>query len=62
MDQYQSMNFQDDDESEISLLDLLYHILRRWRSLLLIAVLFCALLGGFKLVKGVRTLGSTDLK
>lgn len=62
MDQYQNVNFQDDDESEISLLDLLYHILRRWRSLLLIAVLFCTLLGGFKLVKGIRTLGSADLK
>lgn len=62
MDQYQSVNIQDDDESEISLLDLLYHILRRWRSLLLIAVLFCMLLGGFKLVKGIRTLGSADLK
>lgn len=62
MDQYQSVNIQDDDESEISLLDLLYHILRRWRSLLLIAVLFCTLLGGFKLVKGIRTLGSADLK
>ena len=62
MNQYQSVNIQDDDESEISLLDLLYHILRRWRSILLIAVLFCVLLGGFKLVKGIRTLGSADLK
>ena len=62
MDQYQNVNFQDDDESEISLLDLLYHILRRWRSIVLFAVLFCALLGGFKLAKGIRALGSTDLK
>ena len=62
MDQYQSMNFQDDDESEISLLDLLYHTLCRWRSILFFAVLFCVLLGGFKIVKGIRTLGSADLK
>ena len=62
MDQYQSVNFQDDDESEISLLDLLYHILRRWRSILLFAVLFCVLLGGVKLVKGILTLGSADAK
>ena len=62
MDQYQNVNLQDDDESEISLLNLLYHILRRWRSIVLFAVLFCALLGGFKLAKGVRALGSTDLK
>lgn len=62
MDQYQSVNIQDDDESEISLLDLLYHILRRWRSILLFAVLFCVLLSGFKIVKGISTLGSADLK
>lgn len=62
MDQYQNVNLQDDDESEISLLDLLYHILRRWRSILLFAVLFCVLLGGVKLVKGILTLGSADAK
>lgn len=63
MDQYNNTYItSEDDESEISMLDLLYHILRRWRSILLIAVLFCALLGGFKLVKGIRTLGSAALK
>lgn len=62
MDQYQSVNFQDGDENEINLLDLLYHILRRWRSILIFAVLFCVLLGGFKLVKGISTFGSADLK
>lgn len=62
MDQYQNISFNEEDESEISLLDLLYHILRRWRSILLFAVLFCVLLGGFKLVKGLGTLGSDDLK
>lgn len=63
MDQYNNTCMtSEDDESEISLLDLLYHILRRWRSILLFAVLFCVLLGGFKLVKGIRTLGSADLK
>ena len=62
MDQYQNISFNEEDENEISLLDLLYHILRRWRSIILIEVLFCVLLGGFKLVKGIRTLGSADLK
>ncbi len=63
MDQYNSTYItNEDEESEISLVDLLYHILRRWRSILLFAVLFCVLLGGFKLVKGIRTLGSVDLK
>lgn len=63
MDQYNNTYItNEDDESEISLLDLLYHILRRWRSILLISALFCVLLGGFKLVKGISTLGSADLK
>lgn len=61
MDQYQNMKFQD-DEIEINLLDLLHYILRRWRSVLVCAVLFCVLLGGFKVVKGMSTLGSADLK
>ena len=61
MDQYQNMKFQD-DEIEINLLDLLHYILRRWRSVLVCAVLLCVLLGGFKVVKGISTLGSTDLK
>lgn len=61
MDQYQNMKFQD-DEIEINLLDLLHYILRRWRSVLVCAVLFCVLLGGFKVVKGIGTLGSADLK
>lgn len=63
MDQYNNTYItNEDEESEINLLDLLYHILRRWRSILLFAVLFCLLLGGFKLVKGISTLGSADLK
>lgn len=61
MDQYQNMKFQD-DEIEINLLDLLHYILRRWRSVLVCAVLLCVLLGGFKVVKGIGTLGSADLK
>lgn len=61
MDQYQNMKFQD-DEIEINLLDLLYYILRRWRSVLVCAALLCVLLGGFKVVEGIGTLGSADLK
>ena len=61
MDQYQNMKFQD-DEIEINLLDLLHYILRRWRSVLVCAVLLCVLLGGFKVVKGIGKLGSADLK
>lgn len=62
MEQYESAYFPEEDENEISIFDLLYYILRRWRSILISAVLFCTLLGGFKLVKGISTLGSADSK
>lgn len=62
MEQYESAYFSEEDENEISIFDLLYYILRRWRSILIFAVLFCTLLGGFKLVKGISTLGSADSK
>lgn len=61
MDQYQNISFNEEDESEISLRDLLYYILRRWRKLLVCAICFCALLGGFKLVKGFSGLKSGDI-
>lgn len=60
MDQYQNTSFNEEDESEISLHDLLYYILRQWRKLLVCAICFCALLGGFKLVKGFSELKSGD--
>ena len=34
-------------EEEIDLKDLMLHILYRWRSVLMIAVLVCALAGGY---------------
>lgn len=62
MDQYQNSYLQEtDDECEISIRDLLYYVLRRWRSLFLMAIACAALLGGFNLVKGISTLGSADL-
>lgn len=61
MDQYQNTSFNEEDESEISLHDLLYYILRQWRKLLVCAICFCALLGGFKLVKGFSELKSGDI-
>lgn len=60
MDQYQNISFNEEDESEISLRDLLYHILRQWRVILAAAVLFCILLGGFTLIKGFGELKSGD--
>ena len=61
MDQYQNISFNEEDESEISLRDLLYHILRQWRVILAAVVLFCILLGGFKLIKGFSELKSGDV-
>ena len=61
MDQYQNISFNEEDESEISLRDLLYHILRQWRVILAAAVCFCILLGGFNLVKGINELKSNDM-
>lgn len=61
MDQYQNISFNEEDEGEISLRDLLYHILRQWRVILVAAVCFCILLGGFKLVKGLNVLKSDDM-
>lgn len=52
----------EDDKSELSLLHLLYYVLQHWRSLLAGAFVFCILLGGFKLVKGLGALESVDLK
>lgn len=60
MDQYQNISFNEEDEGEISLRDMLYYILRQWRKLLMCAICFCALLGGFKLVKGFSELKSGD--
>lgn len=60
MDQYQNISFNEEDEGEISLRDLLYYILCQWRKLLVCAICFCTLLGGFKLVKGFSELKSGD--
>lgn len=63
MDQHNSTYItNEDDESEISLMHLMYYVLRHWRSLLAGAMVFCIMLGGFKLVKGLGALGSVDLK
>ena len=40
-------------EQEIDLRDLMFYIVKRWRPILLIAVILAALMGGYKLYKGV---------
>lgn len=40
-------------EQEIDLRDLIFYIVKRWRPIFLIAVIFAALIGGYKLSKGV---------
>ncbi len=45
------MGCKEEYEQEIDLRDLLFHILYRWRSVLLAAILVCALTGGYGVVK-----------
>lgn len=40
-------------EQEIDMKDLMFYILKRWRPILLIAVILAVLMGGYKLCKGV---------
>ena len=47
MDSYQNY------EQEIDLKDLMFAVLRRWRPIILIAIIFALLLGGFKAVRGL---------
>lgn len=61
MDQYQNISFNEEDESEISLRELLSYILRQWRVILVSAIFFCVALGGFKLAKGLNELKSNDM-
>lgn len=42
-------------EREIDLKDLLFHILYRWRSILVVGCIFCLLLGGYRVMKNVKT-------
>ena len=51
----------EDDEREISIRDLLYYVLRHWRSIFLVSVVACILLGSFKVVQGLHALGRTDI-
>ena len=48
-------------ENKIRLADMMYYILLHWRSILLGAFVFCALLSCFKFMKGFNSLGSEDL-
>lgn len=43
-------------EQEIDLKDLMFAVLRKWRPIIVIAVVFAVLLGALKTVKGIRQL------
>ena len=47
-------------EQEIDLKDLMFAVLRRWRPIIIIAVLFAVLLGGLKTVKGIGQLSDEE--
>ena len=50
-----------DYEEEIDLIDLLFYLLRRWRPIMLAALLFAAILGAYKVTTGVREQQNTEL-
>ena len=43
-------------EQEIDLKDLMFAVLRKWRPIVLLAIVFALLLGGFKIFKGLNQL------
>lgn len=47
-------------EQEIDLKDLMFSVLRRWRPIIIIAVVFALLLGGFKTFKGIQQLSDEE--
>lgn len=47
-------------EQEIDLKDLMFAVLRKWRPIIVIAVMFAVLLGGLKTVKGIKQLSDED--
>lgn len=47
-------------EQEIDLKDLMFAVLRKWRPIILIAIVFALLLGGLKTVKGIQQLGDEE--
>lgn len=47
-------------EQEIDLKDLMFAVLRRWRPIIIIAVVFAVLLGGLKTVKGINQLSDEE--
>ena len=48
------MNYKDEYEQVVDLKDLLFHILYRWRSVLMMAILLCALLVGYAYISNDR--------
>ena len=48
------MNYRDEYEQVVDLKDLLFHILYRWRSVLVVAILVCALMAGYAVLSNDR--------
>lgn len=48
------MNYRDEYEQVVDLKDLLFHILYRWRSVLVVAILVCALMAGYAVLSNER--------
>lgn len=48
------------NEYEINLKDLFFHVLQKWRSIIIFAVILAVLLGGMKMLPGLSSLKNTE--
>ena len=60
MNQYQAYSQNKNSDNKIILTDLIYYILLRWRTIFLVALIFCVLFFSSKLLKGYNSLGGQD--
>ena len=60
MNQYQPYSKNKDEDKKVNLIDLIYYILLRGRTVLIMALVLGFLLSGFKLLKGFDSLGSQN--
>lgn len=56
MDSYTNKNY----EQEIDLKDLMFSVLRKWRPIIIIAIIFAILLSGYKMLKGINQLNDEE--
>lgn len=53
-------DIRNDDDEEVNLKLMMQHVFKRWRTILVIGIMMCVLLGCLKLVKNYRSRGQSD--